>query len=70
MSDRTQKFCDLSLYSCNNGISFALLELGHMDWDFFGHGWFMRFFFAWPTGGDGFLTITVSTNQSFFHNNF
>ena len=30
----------------------------------------MRFLFAWPTGGEQSLTITLSTNQSFSHKNF
>ena len=47
-----------------------LLELGHVGWDFSGHGWFMRLLLAWPADREQSITITVSTNQSFFRSNF
>ena len=50
MPDRRKNVCDQSLHSCNNGVSFALVKLGHMGWDISRHGLFMRFSLAWPTG--------------------
>ena len=39
-----------------------LLELGHVRWDFSGHGWFMRPLLTWPSSGEQSITITLSTN--------
>ena len=47
-----------------------LLKLRHVGWEFSGYGWFMRFLLAWSTDGVQSLTIIVSTNESFCHNNF
>ena len=47
-----------------------LLELGHVGWNCSGHGCLVIFLLAWSTCGERSLTITVSTNQSFYQNNF
>ena len=50
-----------------------LLKLKHVGWDLSAHGWFMRFSLAWSTvywwGEERSLTITLSTNQSFYQKN-
>ena len=56
----------LAIMTCHS----LLLELGHLDWDFSGYRWFIKLSLAWPTGGKRSLTITVSTNQSFYYSNF
>ena len=65
MSDKTHKFCDLSLHSCNNGISFASSGNRPCGLGVSRYWWFMRFLFAWPTGVEQSLTITVSANKAF-----
>ena len=52
------------------GSHSLLLKLRHLGWNFSGYGYFMSFSLALPTGGEQSLTITLSTNQSFCHNNF
>ena len=56
----------LGIMTCHS----LLLDFEHLDWDFSVYRWFMKLSPAWPTGGKRSLTITVSTNQSFYYSNF